>query len=724
MPGYPPLSITETSMPKRNEKGFEHERAAFDQDMDAARAAIAAGDFDRAVDLAVSPAHLYWYRKEAKRFELLRDLYRLIPRPIDEAIYCETQWQQKLLTELYKLWPKTSLDAAILRHDFLELDVTAREKLLGTLQIDGETFTAVRRQIHESKISGTESIQFAKYYTGLISKAWGALSRGRHWLKFWDLETGEIIHTRESELPLLASSLSRDGSHVLFSVSWTSPETQELHWSTNRIETYRKIQLSRAGTYEKSEYKNARYYHLTGKIISREREEELEMSRAEFDANPVRGRVLSPRDFSKQHSPRYREYVREVYSPEEAEEIFREDALAEAREREIVRVRKYQTVTIEHDEIEGYLPAGTTSFVAVDGIGEKLTVADAMGERVRARLAVEDDESWIEEIIYTGHGLRATDGMPITTPITEVHISSDGSLGLRNGNGSIFGLWNLWAYVCSLRTFEGHTGRVTCLSPSIDLSLVVSGAEDKTLRLWKPVTAECVRVLEGHEHVPAKVCMSLDATMVLSADRGGVIKLWDVESGECRRTIQAHSNNVSGLYFMFDGRFAVSGSWDKTVKIWDLTDGSCLKTFEFDDWVTSVDMTPDGRYLAASSYEGTKVWELIWRLEPHDVVEWDERARPYLEILMNANATWEGKLGLMSIDMSDEDIKNSLRKQSPSWTAWHSPSDKNDWGRVWHLDWNVEETIGYAGYGWLSEVAREGNAMMDEWSRKNPPAET
>src|ERR1041384_1214147 len=140
-------------MPKRNEKGFEHERAAFDQDMDAARAAIDAGDLERAVDLAVSPAHLYWYRKEPKRFELLRDLYRLIPNPIDETIYRETPWQQKLLTELYKLWPKTSLEAAILRHDFLELDVTAREQLLGAQRIDGETFTAAGKKIQNETIS-------------------------------------------------------------------------------------------------------------------------------------------------------------------------------------------------------------------------------------------------------------------------------------------------------------------------------------------------------------------------------------------------------------------------------------------------------------------------------------------------------------------------------------------------------------------------------------------
>jgi hypothetical protein len=37
------------------------------------------------------------------------------------------------------------------------------------------------------------------------------LSRGRFWLKFWDLESGEVIHAREHELPILASSISRDG---------------------------------------------------------------------------------------------------------------------------------------------------------------------------------------------------------------------------------------------------------------------------------------------------------------------------------------------------------------------------------------------------------------------------------------------------------------------------------------------------------------------------------
>src|SRR5258708_28913029 len=52
---------------------------------------------------------------------------------------------------------------------------------------------------------------------------------------------------------------------------------------------------------------------------------------------------------------------------------------------------------------------------------------------------------------------------------------------------------------------------VTCLGLSVDVSYAVSGSEDNTVRLWKPVTGECVRVFEGHETAITRVCISLDA---------------------------------------------------------------------------------------------------------------------------------------------------------------------------------------------------------------------
>ena len=272
-----------------------------------------------------------------------------------------------------------------------------------------------------------------------------------------------------------------------------------------------------------------------------------------------------------------------------------------------------------------------------------------------------------------------------------------------------------------LREFTGHEDRVTCLCPSIDSSVVASGSEDRTVRLWKTVTAECVRVFTGHERTISKVCVSLDASRILSADRGGKLKVWNTETGECLRTIQAHRDNISGLHLTFDRKFAASASWDKTVKVWNVVEGTCMKTFEFSDMVTSVTMTPDGRYLLASSYEGTRVWELIWRLEPREPVRWDEGARRALTILENANAGWEGKLGT-PVNMTEQEIKDSLRRMGPGWGKGHSPHKQEEWLRVWHLDWNTTQTLGYAGYGWLTGVPEESQKMREDWNRQHPDA--
>jgi hypothetical protein len=51
-----------------------------------------------------------------------------------------------------------------------------------------------------------------------------------------------------------------------------------------------------------------------------------------------------------------------------------------------------------------------------------------------------------------------------------------------------------------------------------------------------------------------------------------------------------------------------------------------------------------------------------------EVTDWDEGARPYLEILMNANGAWAGKLGT-GLDMTAAEIEQTLQRQGPSWQS-------------------------------------------------------
>jgi WD40 repeat protein len=57
-------------------------------------------------------------------------------------------------------------------------------------------------------------------------------------------------------------------------------------------------------------------------------------------------------------------------------------------------------------------------------------------------------------------------------------------------------VWDASSGACE-RVLEGHTDSVNCMAVLPD-GRVVSGSEDKTLRVWDASSGACERVLEGH----------------------------------------------------------------------------------------------------------------------------------------------------------------------------------------------------------------------------------
>ncbi len=45
---------------------------------------------------------------------------------------------------------------------------------------------------------------------------------------------------------------------------------------------------------------------------------------------------------------------------------------------------------------------------------------------------------------------------------------------------------------------NGHTDVIYCIVFCPELSMVITGSDDKTPRVWNVATGECVHVLEGH----------------------------------------------------------------------------------------------------------------------------------------------------------------------------------------------------------------------------------
>jgi hypothetical protein len=141
---------------------------------------------------------------------------------------------------------------------------------------------------------------------------------------------------------------------------------------------------------------------------------------------------------------------------------------------------------------------------------------------------------------------------------------------------------------------------------------VVSGSDDKTLKVWDLETGRTRSTLEGHAGLVSACAVAPDGLRVVSASYDKTLKVWDLETGRTLATLEGHALWVNACAVTPDGRRVVSGSDDKTLKVWDLETGRALATLEGHAlWVNACAVTPDGRRVVSASGDQTlKVWDL------------------------------------------------------------------------------------------------------------------
>jgi WD40 repeat protein len=112
------------------------------------------------------------------------------------------------------------------------------------------------------------------------------------------------------------------------------------------------------------------------------------------------------------------------------------------------------------------------------------------------------------------------------------------------------------------------------------------------------------------------------------------------------------------------------------------------------DGVRSVSISSDDRWALSGSDDGMlRLWELVWNYEFPDPIDWNEGARPYLEIFLTLHCPY-----------GDDGIS---RVGKPSW-------NDEDFKKLF-------KELQFRSYGWLRPegVLRELERMTKEW--KGPP---
>ncbi len=160
------------------------------------------------------------------------------------------------------------------------------------------------------------------------------------------------------------------------------------------------------------------------------------------------------------------------------------------------------------------------------------------------------------------------------------------------------------------KKITGHTGSVAAVAFSPSGQTVVSGALDRTLRVWDVVSGK-QRHRYG-ETAPEPACLTvIPATGHILAGHGIGVRLWEAATGRELLRLTGHTDTVRGVAVSRDGRAALSGGDDRTPRLWDLTSGrESQRLLGHKGRVTGVALSADARLAVTGDRDSSlRLWD-------------------------------------------------------------------------------------------------------------------
>ena len=237
--------------------------------------------------------------------------------------------------------------------------------------------------------------------------------------------------------------------------------------------------------------------------------------------------------------------------------------------------------------------------------------------------------------------------------VRSIAFSPDGKMlaaaGGSQARGGEIKIWDVQSHQL-LRTFAGHQDSIYSVAWSPDGKLIASGSYDKTAKLWDAETGKELFALQDHIDAVFSVAFSPDGKRLATASQDRTVKIWNVGTGRRLYTLSDALDGLTGVAYSPDGSEIAAAGYDKTIYVWKLAedeghlrqsliadqdsilaiawagDAQTLVTASSDgsirlrnpatldltsvldrqpDWVETLDLSPDGKWLAAGRYNGS-----------------------------------------------------------------------------------------------------------------------
>jgi WD40 repeat protein len=128
-------------------------------------------------------------------------------------------------------------------------------------------------------------------------------------------------------------------------------------------------------------------------------------------------------------------------------------------------------------------------------------------------------------------------------------------------------------------SLKGHSSFVTDLVQISDDLLASAGGSDYTVRIWNLTTNTSKFILTGHTNGVYGL-KQITPSILASGSEDATIKLWDTTTGQLIRTLINHTSYIHQSIDLLNSQTLVSGSQDRTIKLWNWSTGECLSTIQ------------------------------------------------------------------------------------------------------------------------------------------------
>jgi WD40 repeat protein len=209
--------------------------------------------------------------------------------------------------------------------------------------------------------------------------------------------------------------------------------------------------------------------------------------------------------------------------------------------------------------------------------------------------------------------------------VYDVAFSPDGKYAATGGLDGSLRIWELkgWNGTTASKDFE-----TIVMDAKFDPSgqLVVIGEGDNNVRIWNLISGKDTSWTAHLEGKVNSIAISKNGRFILSGGSDGFARLWDSLNEFVG--VEIEHDVVLDVAFSPNHRIAASGGCDNRwrgsctrgyVKIWDITNGEIIAQYRHDNYVSSIDFSPDGKQIISGSRDGTII---IW-----DVENWEESNR-------------------------------------------------------------------------------------------------